>query len=110
MHRILCPNCGHRLKYGDEHHGKKALCQKCGHSFRLPDPGSVDPSENAHGPEASSSDELDEMHEDLETIRGDMKSVAQEYLEQSAEATRYQRRPHFKSPIPFLKDTELIIS
>ena len=29
MRRIECTNCGHRLKYGDEHAGKKAKCQKC---------------------------------------------------------------------------------
>ena len=36
MNRIECPQCGHRLKYGDEFAGKKAKCQKCGHSFPLP--------------------------------------------------------------------------
>lgn len=35
-HRIECPSCGHRLKYPDEHAGKKAKCQKCSHPFRLP--------------------------------------------------------------------------
>lgn len=35
MNRIECPQCGHRLKYGDEFAGKKAKCQKCAHSFRL---------------------------------------------------------------------------
>ena len=36
MHRIECPSCAHKLKYGDEHTGKKVKCQKCGISFRLP--------------------------------------------------------------------------
>lgn len=36
MHRISCPNCGRRLKYADEHQGKKARCRGCGHSFHLP--------------------------------------------------------------------------
>jgi hypothetical protein len=38
MHRIECPSCGHRLKYQDEHAGKRARCQKCGTSLRLPVP------------------------------------------------------------------------
>jgi transcription elongation factor Elf1 len=38
MNRIQCPNCGHKLKYGREHAGKKAKCQKCGNSFQLPLP------------------------------------------------------------------------
>ena len=38
MYRIECPGCGGRLKYGDEHVGRKAKCQKCGCSFRLPLP------------------------------------------------------------------------
>jgi DNA-directed RNA polymerase subunit M/transcription elongation factor TFIIS len=36
MYRIQCPNCGHRLKYGDEHVGKKAKCQKCKEQLLLP--------------------------------------------------------------------------
>ncbi len=36
MHRIECPSCSHRLKYADEHAGKRVKCQKCQHSFRLP--------------------------------------------------------------------------
>lgn len=36
MHRIECPNCGQKLKYGGEHAGRKARCKTCGISFRLP--------------------------------------------------------------------------
>src|SRR5260221_14103976 len=36
MYRTPCPNCGHRLKYTDEHLGRKARCQKCAHRFSLP--------------------------------------------------------------------------
>jgi hypothetical protein len=36
MNRVNCPGCGHRLKYADEHAGKKARCQKCRQSFPLP--------------------------------------------------------------------------
>lgn len=36
MNRIQCPNCGHKLKYPDNHAGMKAKCEQCGHSFRLP--------------------------------------------------------------------------
>jgi hypothetical protein len=46
MYRIECPSCGHRLKYGDDHAGKKARCQKCSHSFRLPPLTAASPSES----------------------------------------------------------------
>src|SRR4051794_8677526 len=35
MHRIECPSCGQRLKFGDEHIGKKAKCTRCGTPVRL---------------------------------------------------------------------------
>ncbi len=36
MNRINCPGCGHRLKYPDEHSGKRVKCPKCGGSLQLP--------------------------------------------------------------------------
>ncbi len=52
MQRIECPNCGNKLKYADEHAGKKAKCQKCGASFRLPIPteGTAGESHGRHEP------------------------------------------------------------
>lgn len=41
LYRIQCSRCGHRLKYADEHVGRKAKCQKCRLSFDLPPPGAA---------------------------------------------------------------------
>ena len=36
MNRVLCPSCGHKLKYPNDYAGKQAKCQKCGGLVRLP--------------------------------------------------------------------------
>ncbi len=35
MNRFRCPHCRKRLKYADEHEGRKLKCPKCGHSLEL---------------------------------------------------------------------------
>lgn len=108
MNRIQCPSCGHRLKYSDEHTGKKAKCQKCGHSFRLPSPTTASPFENALGAEISSSNDLDEIREELDEIRCDFESMAQLYLVKREFPRDSWINPQFKSPITFFKDEGLV--
>ena len=42
MSRAECPSCGHRVKFQEEHAGKKARCRQCDTSFRLPVDGAGD--------------------------------------------------------------------
>jgi DNA-directed RNA polymerase subunit RPC12/RpoP len=36
VNRFKCPSCGKRVKYGDEHLGKKLKCPRCSHSIVVP--------------------------------------------------------------------------
>jgi hypothetical protein len=33
---LACESCGHKLRIGDRHAGKKAKCRHCGHVFTIP--------------------------------------------------------------------------
>jgi hypothetical protein len=41
MAKLNCPECGKRLKFGDDQAGKRVACPGCGHAFRLPPAGGV---------------------------------------------------------------------
>jgi hypothetical protein len=49
MNRTECPKCGHKLKFADEHVGRRARCQKCEHAFLLPDLGGPAPTRDCAG-------------------------------------------------------------
>ena len=51
MDHVLCSQCGHNLKFREEHLGRNVKCPKCGNIFRLPSPVLQDgPIEPEHRP------------------------------------------------------------
>jgi hypothetical protein len=92
--RFMCSNpaCGKRLKAPPEHAGKRARCS-CGQAVLVPFPESVPAIDYVPEEAACVSEEFDE-------IRNEFYRIAETYLNYSSEAGR--------SPIPLLKDKELI--
>jgi hypothetical protein len=90
---FACPSCGHELRIGDRHAGKKAKCRHCGRIFTVPAASEMVAPEHVHATTADPPAEpelvvtepaaekaADVAAETLRDIADSLRSIHQELL------------------------------